>query len=292
MSVASQFAKTAGGELAQLQSMAPNMIRQQANSDILKSMLAGLGVGAAARGGLGLARMLHGNMAAKPPKTLGPVVTKIPVPMEEEEEQMASFLGGDGATSKTGIPYYMPSMMLGTGAALAGGWAGIDKLLDSRRKKQQQEKLDNARAEFEQALLTQPGQKMASDSSGSALGEELDRLFDGVEKSADSMTNVLGQGAGLYGAYAGGSGLLGAYLAYSLAKKQQRRAVFEKAQQRRLVERSRQRPNEIYAVQTPVPSSTPNSAEHRDDLKDNEPEIESTPEIDSDPDVLKMPGVE
>lgn len=181
--------------------------------------------------------------------------------------KQANFLGGDAATTKSGIPWYGPAMLLGGLAGLAGGWKGMDTVIDQRRRREQEEELDAARQEFHDALLGQyakPGAKQAGDDTMVKVGRVLDTLFDKLagavtsdapvpEKRALDLGNLAGQAAGGYGMYAGLSGLLTGAMIYDKMQKRSRRAILEKALQRRQRRRFMQQPTELYAQPEPVP---------------------------------------
>lgn len=221
---------------------AEQLLYQRANRDIMRTLLTGLGIGGGLRGGLGLSRLLSRNVGRKPIRTAGPIIAKIPIEEDEEEEKLAE------VTNKSGTGYYLPGMVLAGGAGLGIGWGAIDKLLDSRRKSEQQSELERARQEFENVLL----RKRAS-ALGTALDDLYDRLHGHLEKSAWTWEDLKNALAGTYGLYALGTGGVTGALAYSSAKGRQRRAVLDKAQKRRLSQRNTDRPSEIYAIPTRVP---------------------------------------
>lgn len=191
--------------------------------------------------------------------------------------KQAGFLSGDMATTKGGIPWYGPAMLM-TGLAGAGaGWAGMDKVLQARRKKQMESDLEGARSQFREALLNQydtpvqthPGlmgdtKKAASDGTMVEVGRRLDALYEKVaaavvaeeaeplHKVAFDASNVAGQAAGGYGMYAGLSGLLAGALVYDKMSKRSRRSVLEGALKRRQRRQFMQQPTEIFARPEPV----------------------------------------
>jgi len=178
----------------------------------------------------------------------------------------ASFLGGDHATSKAGIPWYGPAMMTAGLAGLAGGWKGVDHLLNKRRAREREKELGAARSEFHDALMAQYDRplagagptKAAADLSPMAkVGAELDTLYDQFEKAAFALNDTAGQLAGGYGVYAGLTGLMTGALVYDKARKRQRRAILEKAMQRRERRRFNVAPPEITAVPEPFHPAPP-----------------------------------
>lgn len=261
-----------------IQQMSAQQLRSDALHDVANLGMLSLGAGAAGRGAIGLFQLLRRGRPRK--SRSGPVGLPLPVPVKA-----GSFLGGDAAASKSGIPWYGPAML---GAGLAGlglGWKGVDAVLDSRRRRETQEDLDQSREAFHAALLGQYDQPLklhsiqgkvaedqAPDSTVSVMlkvSEALDKAFARVEsvlaeaqtpappplpiKSAIDWSNIAGQAAGGYGMYAGLSSLLTGALIYDKIQKRSRRAVLEKALQRRQRRKFMQQPTEVYAVPEPVP---------------------------------------
>lgn len=186
----------------------------------------------------------------------------------------AGFLDGDAATTKSGIPWYGPAMLLGGLGGLGVGWKGMDALIDARRKKQMEGELEQARTQFHDALMAQydrpaklaPGLgKAAGDDTMVRVGRAIDALFVKLgaaldreaarptEKAALDLSNLAGQAVGGYGMYAGLSGLLTGALVYDKINKRSRRAVLEAALKKRQRRRFMQSPTEIYAQPEPVP---------------------------------------
>ena len=167
----------------------------------------------------------------------------------------ASFLGGDNAITKGGIPWYGPAMMTAGLVGLGAGWKGVDSVLNKRRERERAKELDLARTEFHDALMGQydkplagagPTKKAAAD-----LGPALDALYDQFEKAAFALNDAAGQGVGMYGMYAGLTGLMTGALVYDKARKRQRRAILDKAMQRRERRKFNVSPPEITAVPDP-----------------------------------------
>jgi hypothetical protein len=223
----------------------------QLKSDSMKDVknlgILSLGVGAAGAGAIGLYNVLKRN---KERKTHGPAVLPMSLPTKG-----ASFLAGDDAATKSGIPWYGPAMLMGGLAGLGLGWKGTDYLLNRRRKSEGQAELDKARQEFNDALLAQnAAPKTASERSSTMekVGRDLDRLFDmlqaPLQKEALDLANAGGQALGGYGMYAGLSGLLTGAVLYNQAKKRSRQAVLEAAMKRRHRRNFMQSPTSIEAV--------------------------------------------
>jgi len=243
-----------------VQDMAAGQLRSDAFKDVRNVGLTALGVGAAGRGLVGLVQMMKNNNKKK--TRSGPAYLPLPYPAEAK---MAGFMDGDGASTKSGIPWYGPAMLGGGLAGLGLGWKGMDKILDGRRQREQKQEVDAARQQFHDALLNQYDEpvkvdpkalgKAAADATMVKVGQALDELYvafeaakEAVEKQAVDWSNVGGQAAGGYGMYAGLSGLLTGALVYDKVNKRSRRAVLEKALQKRQRRKFMQSPTEIYAV--------------------------------------------
>lgn len=238
-----------------VQVAAAQQLQNQALRNALSLGAVGLGAGAAGRGLQGLMQLVNRNVTK--PKKLTPAAVPVDIPMQEEEVEpkmagMSDFLQGNYAQSVGGVPWAIPASV---GAGLAGGYAGwnaMDYLLDKRRKGDLDAELEQAKQEYESALMANSHGKMAADGT---LAADLDRLYDAVsekkaeaasEKTATSMADWAGFGLGNYGLYAGASGAAGAMLAYNWAKKRQRRALIEKALKERRKRRFSSQPAAMY----------------------------------------------
>lgn len=251
-----------------LQGMAATQLKSDALKDVRNIGLGAVGVGAAGRGLVGLIQMMKAN---KPKKTRsGPAYLPLPYPAEPTKQ--AGFLGGDAATTKGGVPWYGPAMLMGGLGGLGLGWKGMDKVLDARRQKEEEGELVRAREQFHDALLEQYDapikthptlmKKRAGDESTmEKVGKALDALYDKFEAAKEEekvagvdWSNLAGQAAGGYGMYAGLSGLLTGAMVYDKINKRSRRAILEKALQQRQRRKFMQQPTEIMAVPEPVPA--------------------------------------
>lgn len=144
-------------------------------------------------------------------------------------------------------PQYAPAMMpLSLGAAATGtvgGWSLADWMLKKRRRSHVDSQLQQAKDEFQAALMAQaqaarPSIKAAADES---LGDRLDQLFDMLEKTAETQTkeaNVADAASVPFGMYLTALGLLSggsAYGMYNWTKNRSKAHLLDKA----LRERSR-----------------------------------------------------
>jgi hypothetical protein len=172
------------------------------NSDRMREsmktmLLAGLGLGATARGVNGLYNVARRNISG-PATPMGPRALPIPVVDQEEKEAglgewlgntlkpIGDFFAGRQATSTGGIPLAYPAMFLAGTGGIVGGWKATDALLDKQRKRDLEAELGSAREDYEKALLKQGAEE------ASELGRDLDRLFElcvaaASEKQANSL---------------------------------------------------------------------------------------------------------
>lgn len=265
--------KTAEGSFeSAVHQMQNQAVKSEALRDVGNLALLSAGLGASWRGASGLYNLLtrrHKKLNTRS----GPTELPLPYPAEPK---YASWLGdafnfarGDSATTKGGIPAYYPAMLLGGMGGLAAGWKGIDALLDARRKSEREHKLESARQEFHDALLSQYDNpidsphlsnhrrlKAAQTDTMVKIGQELDRLYDQFEKTGVTAADVGGGALGLYGLYAGLSGLTAGSLLYDRTKKRSQNSIIRKALQRRERNRFLAQPPEIYARPEPIPVST------------------------------------
>lgn len=263
------------------QAQQASTLKADAYNDIKNVAMAGLGIGAAGRGAMGLVQLLRAN---KPKKTRsGPANLPLPYPaksaaVKQAEGWLGDMLQGNLAGSKTGIPAYQPAMVLGGLGALGLGWKGMDAVINNRRQATANAELESAKQNFHDALIGQydepvqvhPTQiegkpklkaKTASDATMVKVGQELDALFTELstvtEKQAIDWDNLSGQLAGGYGVYAGLTGLGAGALAYQQTQKRSRKAVLDKALKRRQLRKYMQSPTEIYATPEPMPVASP-----------------------------------
>lgn len=244
-------------------------LRSDALKQLGRLLLGGVGVGMAGRGMLGLAQLTKRNL--RPPAGLSGSAIPVEVPfpaeqLEEEPEKMAGalsgFLAGDHAKSPAGIPWMIPATVLGGGAAIYGGWHLMDKILDARRKQELKGDVDNARNDFNQALLAeydrpQHSPQLKFGSAAATLGDDLENLFQTV-KTAGLLEDTLhgsGIGVGLYGTAAGVAGLAAAVGAYGATKKRRERELLQKAHKMRQRQRWMQQPPPL--VLSPVAAEVP-----------------------------------
>lgn len=234
-------------------------------SQIIQGLLLAGAAGAGLRGAVGLSRM-NKEVAARPPRVQDMDVL-LPAEQEEEEEILdekranESFIdramdklpvkmgpkgGSPEATHNTGVPYYIPAMMLGLPAAGILGWKGMDAIFDKQRKLRAKSKVDKAKKEYEEELL-------GSYKQGSAnIADELDQVFNKFEKAAFDFANVPGQLKGLFATYAALSAPAAYLYVDDKIKKNSQKAILEKAIKERARRSAQQQPSELYATPKPV----------------------------------------
>ena len=238
--------------------MSPNQIKNVAaskrsknrTSQVLQALMMAGSAGMALRGGLGLSRMFS-EPAAVPSKT---VDMDVLIPDNEEEKSAEELLDrafnyvGMGkkqhpnATHNIGVPGYLPSLLLGTPLAFAGGWKGMDMLFNSQRKARNKRKVDKAKKDYEAAVLE--SYKQGSDNA--LPTDKLDVAFDRLEKTAFG-ENVPGALKGLYATYAALAGPAAFMFVNDKMKKTSNRAIIEKAMKERARRAAQQQPLELYA---------------------------------------------
>lgn len=229
--------------------------QSQAFENIKRVALLGLGVGATARAGVGLAGMLRRNLVgAKDPRSGSPVVP-FPYPIRPSEdpekrqrklaaeakaagvlEYFQDLASGSKARTSSGVPWEMGGSVLAGVGSLTGGWMAVDKMLNARRKKEREQELNSSRTDFHDALMSMYARPYgASRPKVAELVEGLNGLYDrlvGFEKAADGegggpFSEGLGRLANVYGGYAALSGLVAGGLIYDHARKGQRRRLLE-----------------------------------------------------------------
>lgn len=231
-------------------------MRSVALKDLGKLGLIMFGLGAGARGVQGLAGLGRRNFQEREePDLLTRRTIDIPIASPEEKEKFAYSKSAEKAwyegitepfgrafagdvKSPTAIPWFMPAAVFGSGAAAYGGHRLADMVMDARRKSEQKARLEEAKAEYERALLGQ-----------SKLGEDLNELCDAVmEKqsisiSPDTAGHIAGGGLTLAGLLALGSGLL----TYDMAKGKRPEEILRAAKARRARDRYARTPQPLFA---------------------------------------------
>jgi len=266
---------------------------QEALAQLLQLGLTGVGIGAGTRGLLGLRDLV--SRPAYAPANIGPkpAVVEVNVPSPEEDERkrkklaevrpfegdlssvpkidvnsvrgsgLWNWLKGLTHTDITSKPFYYPAA-IGTGiGSLYAGYKGVDTILNARHKADREKELEDAKREFQNALVEQykaDGAKSAS--------PNLEREWDILVKQAtpepgtwaETLNNAAGKVTGGYLALAAllaaGSGI-GAYQ-YTKSQAPENRIAKAIKQRERL--RWASKPPEIYAVSKPTSVVRPPSS--------------------------------
>jgi hypothetical protein len=237
-------------ELAQqIHQQQNQQLQTDAVKDIFKTLLIAGGVGAAVRG-------LGGLQDTTTAKKVSPKrVVEMPVPYPAElEEKKAS---NEDATSQIGLNYYMPSMLIGAPLAAYGGWKGVDALIRSQQRTEEDNRLEEAKQKYEQALLG--AYKHATEEALDSAFTGMQKCAEGPAKSQSMVSSLLNSiSPNLEGAIQGGlitTGLVSAPLGYMIVnnamKKNSQKAILQKALAARARRQALQQPPEIYAIPQP-----------------------------------------
>lgn len=235
----------------QIKNIAAGKRAKNRTSQILQAILMAGGAGVALRSGLGLSRMFSESQAV-PSKT---VDMDVLIPGEEEKrsedliERAFNAVGmgkkqHPNSTSNIGVPGYLPSLLLGTPLAFAGGWKGMDMLFNKSRKARNKRKTEKAKEDYDAAVLE--SYKQGSDNA--LPTEKLDVAFNQLEKVAVfGVENVPGALKGLFATYAALSGPAAYMFVNDRMKKNSTKSIIEKAMRERARRHSQQQPLELYA---------------------------------------------
>lgn len=206
-------------------------------------------------------------------------------PFDASPTSTGDWLRGQGANpnsvfGKAQIPWYIPGVALGGLGAAVAGYKGMDWLLNKKRKMDLNAELDDAKAEYQQALIDMydPNRVklLKAGSAADALNRDLDALAGlvvGREKKADeTWTEWAGRQAGRFlptgigdrvssfassaggaglGAYAALAGLIGVgtgAMSYAHHMQNDPSAALAAAVKQRERERWAKRPPEVFAV--------------------------------------------
>jgi hypothetical protein len=189
---------------------------------------AGLAAGAGLRGLMGLYHMLSTSDKDENPSAYAPLSINIP----PERKKQAS------PESTSDLWWTMPAM-LGTGAAAAyGGWKGVDWLMKKHKEHELQSQVDEAKKEYEAALLGK---------AGSALGADLDQLYDMLTKEGQEK-QAFPSLLGAWLTWALATGAFGAAKGYQWETHKSKADALEKAREQQVARLSSIRPPVFYAV--------------------------------------------
>jgi hypothetical protein len=260
------------------------MAMSQAEKDAWNRMLAVLVTGGAAgagiRGLMGVRNMFRDKPKVDPVSSIPqPVPIRIPLRMQEEEDEPMPKLAGLGARPSGRFNWWeIPTGIAAGAGGLFGGWKLVDWLMDKRRQMAMQGELDEAKKDYESALQDQYSSAMLS--KGASAEPTLDDVFDhisdpekmqaqmekvGFSFIPQSWKNTSGDvGHGAAGAYLTAlmalTGLSGLG-AYKWTKSKSRSKAMEKAIKKRRMMRAAPQPI------TAIPQYTPPPRQEEDELQ-------------------------
>jgi hypothetical protein len=201
---------------------------------LTKILLGSLGAGAAIRGAQGLAGVLSpksDEFSSKSPPASVDMPVLYATAKEEEKEAMDAF----------DSPAALAGLLLGTPLAFYGGWKGVDSLVEQQRKAKVDDELQDAKEQYQQALLG--SYKQAEDSKSTE--DYLDECFS---KKASTIGRVSNIGKGMALTYGIGAPLAAYLYVDSKMKGASKRKILEKALRERAKRRALQQPSELYAI--------------------------------------------
>jgi hypothetical protein len=250
---------------------AEGMALRRALQSVLGVGLGGLGVGAGARGIVGLRNLFTGGRDMV--QRSAPVPTLLPVPVPQRPDEEKAPLSRAAATItkeavRAGLNWWQipASATLGAGG-VAGGWELMDRILDSRRRAELDQELSDAQTEYEEALQARYEQALQKRGALDDVFEKLAGEEDTLSRLWRYLTdNDPAQGAmGLYAtglAATTGAGALGGY---HWARSRGRRAQLEEALRRRK-RMSAGQPEPLYAYPTSLPRTSKAQEEEEQEL--------------------------
>jgi hypothetical protein len=234
---------------AAIQSLHNTRLQSDAKRMIVQAMLLSGGLGA------GIRAMTGARNAVSPAKrkATGRVVDmSVPYP-----EKQASSAGDAHATSKIGLSYFAPGMLLGAPLAAYGGWKGVDSYLNRQRKKKIDDELADAVSRYEQSLTG--SYKRANDLDGVYQAYDSPGLQDKAMSTLGGMSesfqktfpNVSGASKGLALTYALATAPLGYYIVNKAMKNNSKKELLRQSLAERARRQAKNQPSELYAVPTP-----------------------------------------
>ena len=213
-------------------------------SDITRNALPLVGLGAGARGLLGIASMLQ----PKPKQPEEQDNTDLTLPVMKMGS-LWDTVSGAAANTPDDVWWGAGAKLMAYPAAVYGGFRAMDSVLDSRRKGLLQTNVDEAKQRFQKALLGATSAKTADERS--ELGAQLDRLYDLLEQRVKQASNPLGNAFGAVGIPLAA---LFAMAAYNSARRQQKGPMLDKALELRAQQRQGTVPLQFHV---PEPAEVP-----------------------------------
>jgi hypothetical protein len=203
---------------------ATRLMNQRAWKALQLALLMGLTGGAAGRAGAGIFGNISRNIRRKREE-------------KAEEKPVGEFTLGTKTAEEPRPRWFWPGLMLGTPAAVYGGWAGTSRLLKAYRKRRVRQDLEQAKKEFEDAMASEQQLKFSADLTTLADAWVSGELDEDLEKSAQVGTMLKALGPGAYTAMSL-LGLLGLGAGWKLMgenpEEERIRAYREAARRRRM----------------------------------------------------------
>ena len=281
---------------------AQQAIRSEALRDILRAGGVTAALGAGFRGLMGLRDILGYRRRLKDKHYLGPSVLAVPVPVrpsvQDKEKVQAPMLDKSGGykkasepTTRMGLWWYLPGMVLAGATGTAGGYKLMDALIHQKRKLDLKSEIENARDKYYRAVLQQydpnfvpkaeavPDYPLPKKTENkptisksiklASLDADLEDLCAEVDKVLEkrALSEWAGKALGIYGALATLLALGAGSVAYDAARSRSTAKMMENAIQQREVERLMRRPPEIHAIPTPIKIVPPVKSPSDDDGK-------------------------
>lgn len=265
-------------------------VKAQALRTILNMGLAGAGTGAGAAGIIGLYKLLTKREPPQAEFGLSPKELEVNYPQFPEEEKKPkakrllkhadwantlvknviptpvgekdplvfspSWLRGDSQVDKMSLPWFYPGLAVAGVGGLYGGHQLIKWLLKKHRKAVDKAEIDQAKKEFDEAMMGSYNPEKTYKISSYQRLNKLDYLYDTFEKKGlfdwlPSGDQIVGRGLGSYAAMAS---LLGGFTGlgmYRWLKSREKSKLLEDMLNERIKLRSMYNPPEINVIPTP-----------------------------------------
>lgn len=203
---------------------------------------------------LGKYAQTHGSAILPPPPPPPPIVGKEP---GGPGRGFGGWLAGDTHDSRWLMPWFPPVALVGTGAALYGGWKLTDWIADKLKKREEEQDLQSAREDYRLALLEPHMRRLGKTSAYEALDSLSDKFVEeanGMDKAAlpNWLNNTLGGTTGGYLALATILAGLTGSLTYNIAAGKDPQKKIKEMLEDELVNRWSTHPPSVYAVPVTV----------------------------------------
>ena len=157
-----------------------------------------------------------------------------------------NFWKGQDATDPSGIPWLAPATVAAVGIPAYGAYQLANYAINKRHKQDLKDQVDESQRDFEHSILEaqRPSLKAAS-----ALDKLADKITKTMTKKAigeETVKDVAGAGAGLYGAGLLAALVGGGVLGYNRARKYDPYRIAQERTKQRLAERYATAPPQIF----------------------------------------------